>query len=214
MTKKWRIQAFVITLSLGISCAFADTVTSLTPDWILLPNSITANSGTWAIAAQPVPNCGPENFNTCEGMGLFQVDHSFVITGPRFYTINDPEGIVSDLITISNVGGFGRIAFFSDPASVTPPPGFTNAGILCAETTAGCTGTFTLTTSSGATLTIRAASDNENPFDPFGFQFDSSDQIQISGATPVGIPEPSAAVPLMSLLVAFGIQRWSAIRRA
>jgi len=55
-------------------------------------------------------------------------------------------------------------------------------------------GTFNLTTTSGAMLTVQPASDAEQVFDPFGFGFDSSDQIKFTGVIPVSSPEPSSVV--------------------
>ena len=191
-----------------VGAARADTVMSTSPEWTLLPNSIGANTGTWGLAANLTAiGCGAENETTCEPTGTFIVSNPFTIAGPGYYTIADASGALSDIVTVANVGGAGQIQFFSDPnpSSGTPPVGFANLGQLCNEGGSGCFGTFQLTTTSGAMLTIDAGSDAEVVFDPFGFGFDSSDQIRFTGVTPVNpAPEPSSMALLFGGLAALG----------
>jgi len=192
--------------SFALGSARADTVLSTSPEWTLLPNSIGPNTGTWGLAANLTGiGCDVENETTCEPTGTFIVSNPFTIAGPGFFATADADGTLSDIVTVANVGGLGQIQFFSDPnPGVTPPPGFTNLGLLCNEGAAGCFGTFHLTTSSGAMLTIDAGSDAEVVFDPFGFGFDSSDQIRFTGVSVVITPEPSSIALLLGGLAALG----------
>jgi hypothetical protein len=198
------VKGGVFTLVLAVS-ALADTITSTSPAWVLLPNSIATNTGTWGISATVPGNCGFENEPTCEPFGDFLVSSPFT-AAPGYYTMTSSDGTMSDIITFGNTGpgGIGEIRFFSDPDLSVTPSG-TNLGVICTEgVNTGCIGTFMLTTATGAVLTINPASDDEAAFDPFGFGFDSSDQIKFTGVTPISTPEPSAVVPLVGFLSAMG----------
>jgi hypothetical protein len=190
----FKLGALAVVLFLPLRNAFADTVTGTNPAWVLLPNSIGPNTGTFALPAV-VPNCGSENEPTCEPTGDFLVSSAFT-SGLGTYTITDSAtegGNISDVITIANTGpgGTGEIQFFSDatlPASVSSPI------FLCQEDfNTGCVGNVTLITADGATITVGLGADGQGGFDPFGFGFDSSDQIQFKGATTItGTPEPAS----------------------
>jgi hypothetical protein len=147
-----------------------------------------------------IPGCGTENEPKCEPIGDFVISSPLTTSG--YYTILDPDKTISDYIVFGNTGpnGNGEIFFYSDPNLLPVPPSGTNLGALCTEVasqllppvTGGCTGTFTLKTTSGTTFTVTAASDDEAPFDPFGFKFDSSDQIMFTGiSTIVQTPPPT-----------------------
>jgi hypothetical protein len=62
---------------------------------------------------------------------------------------------------------------------------------------------FPITAIGGSVITISAASDDEATFDPFGLGADTSDQIQIKGATIVSTPEPGGVVLLGTGLLTF-----------
>jgi len=66
-------------------------------------------------------------------------------------------------------------------------PVFAQTPICTEDPLNGCVGTFTLTTTTGDTITVNAASDGEQAFDPFGAGMDTSDGIKFkcAGATTV-----------------------------
>jgi hypothetical protein len=135
--------------------------------------------------------CGIENETSCEPVGVFDFNIGFNTTG--VLNIMDPEGVVSDQIHFSNVNGLGEVTFSSDPNVGTLPGGTT----LCTEGVDGCVQAFTITASDGTVITLTAASDGENVFDPFGLNADSSDELQItSGAVINPVPEPSSLILL------------------
>lgn len=135
--------------------------------------------------------CGIENETSCEPVGVFDFNIGFNTTG--VLNIMDPEGVVSDQIHFSNVNGLGEVTFSSDPNVGTLPGGTT----LCTEGVNGCVQAFTITASDGTVITLTAASDGENVFDPFGLNADSSDELQItSGAVINPVPEPSSLILL------------------
>jgi hypothetical protein len=206
MHKLVKLGCLLVLLNFTFGYALADTISSSSPAWTLLPNSIGPNTGTWALSADLTNiGCGVENETSCEPTGVFNVSSSFV-QSPGYFTIKDPpdenNGGISDYVVFDNKGpgGRGEVLFYSDPNLTPNLSGHTNLGVLCIEndtTGNGCVGTFTLLTASGATLTIQPGSDVEVPFDPFDFGFDSSDQIKFTGATPISpVPEPSSLLLL------------------
>jgi hypothetical protein len=135
--------------------------------------------------------CGIENETSCEPLGVFDFNTTFNTTG--VLNMLDSGGGVSDQIHFFNVGGHGEVTFSSDPNVGTLPGGTT----LCIEGVDGCVQAFTMTASDGTVITLTAASDGENTFDPFGLNADSSDELQItSGAVINPVPEPSSLMLL------------------
>jgi hypothetical protein len=135
--------------------------------------------------------CGFENETTCEPVGVFDFNIAFNTTG--VLNILDPTGAPSDQIHFFNVGGHGEVTFSSDPNVGTLPGGTT----LCTEGVDGCIQAFTVTASDGTVITLTAAGDGENPFDPFHLNADTSDDLQItSGAVINPVPEPSSLILL------------------
>jgi hypothetical protein len=179
---------------------FADVIASVGADWILIPASVSANTGTFALPAD-IPGCGSENEPTCEPTGDFLNTAPFTSSG-YFTILESLAGDISDYVVFANTGpgGVGEILFFSDPNLSPPLTGLTNRGTLCTEDPQnGCIGVFNLVSTSGTTITIRPASDGEGVFDPFGFGIDAGDQIRFTGVTTVvGTPEPSNLLILAS----------------
>ena len=196
-------MAGVLTLASSPVSA-AVVVSSSSPAWKLLPNSIgNGGAGTWGLPANLTSiGCGTENEPTCEPTGIFNVNDTFA-GGLGFFVLTDANGQIGDVIGIANVGGQGQIMFWSDP---TLPQSLTALGTalgsLCTETSSGCIGSFSLTTTNGTVLSIDVASDGEVLFDPFGYQFDTSDQIRFKGPdVTVSTPEP-ASLALFGLALA------------
>jgi hypothetical protein len=185
-------------------------------DWILIPASVGATRGTFALPAD-IPGCGSENEPTCEPTGDFLNSAAFTSSG-HFTILESSAGDISDYVVFANTGqgGAGEILFFSDPNLSPSLTGHTNRGTQCTEDPlSGCIGVFSLTSTAGTTITIRAASDGEGVFDPFGFGIDAGDQIQFTGATTVvGTPEPSNLLMLASGCLVVLVARRSLRRRA
>ena len=140
-------------------------------------------------------SCGTENETTCEPAGVFDFNVSFAASSLGNFNILDEGGVgLSDQIQISNdpTTGLGVVTFLSDPNLGNAVS--SGASDICNEVLgSGCIVPITITTTTGATIVITAASDSESVFDPFGLGADSSDELQImSGATVGGTtPEPS-----------------------
>jgi hypothetical protein len=146
--------------------------------------------------------CGVENEPLCELPAVFSLNVGIVGAPPSGNPVNffvlEPNGKLSDFISISNDSqGHGLMTFESD-GGLTPTPGFgTPGGVLCIETDSGCIASLTLHTTNGSTITVTGAFDGESSFDPFGAGFDTSDGLKVT----TGVPEPGSFALLASGLV-------------
>jgi hypothetical protein len=149
-------------------------------------------------------NCGIENETSCEPMGVFNFNVAFSSSGV-INMLNDDGGLSDQLHFFNGANGLGVVTFISDPDLAGQLPGGTS---LCTESAAGCVASFPITAIGGSVITVNAASDDEAAFDPFGLGADTSDQIQIKGATIVPAPEPGSIALLgTGLLALAGILR-------
>jgi hypothetical protein len=182
--------AAILAVGSLVPAAFAATITvtnNSSAGWVQI-----GTSTTFGLPANLSSiGCGVENETSCEPVGVFDFNTTFTTSG--VLNIMDATGGVSDQIHFSNVGGHGEVTFSSDPNVGTLPGGTT----LCIEGVNGCIQAFTITASDGTVITLTAASDGENVFDPFGLGADSSDELQItSGAVINPTPEPSSLILL------------------
>jgi hypothetical protein len=197
--------------------ANAITITNLEPAWVIVPGSVGPTGGIWGLPADLTSiGCGSENEPICEPTGNWVLS-STINEAAGFYTITDTDGVsVGDVVTFGNTGpgGNGQIRFYSDPdlPVLTSLTGV-DYGSLCTEDPgAGCVGFFALTLGDGSGLTVEPASDGEAAFDPFGFGFDTSDQIRFTCTTPgacalVNVPEPGSLALLGAALAGLGVMR-------
>ena len=161
-------------------------------------DDITVSNGSSAGWVQISPNtfglpadlsgigCGIENETSCEPMGVFNFNVGFSSSG--VIDILDGSGALSDQLHFFNyANGLGVVTFISDPSLADALPDGTT---LCTESLSGCVASFPITATGGSVITINAASDDEATFDPFGLGADTSDQLQVKGATIVSTPEP------------------------
>lgn len=209
-----RAGMMAVLLSIPLSCALASSnvivgssicVTSQNSAWVLAPNNggSCVSSGDQASPGDPLlpatfTTPEPASETTMESVGDFTFNTSF--SNPQgYYTIREGD-LPSDYILFGNTasGGDGEVFFYSDmtPRDLT---GFTNNGILCAEGSNGCVGTFVLNTALG-NISVHAASDGETrPFDPFSLGSDYSDGISFAQT-----PEPAQAPIVLAIgLAAF-----------
>lgn len=206
--------------------ANAVTITNLSPDWVIVPGSVGPSGGIWGLPADLSGiGCEFENETSCEPTGNFMLSSSITSANAgSYYTILDDDGVTtSDIVTVANTGpsGNGQIRFYSDPDLGADLTGLTNLGILCTEdSAAGCVGSFDLTLADGSAVTVQPASDGEAVFDPFGFGFDTSDQVKFTCTTVgtcqlVQAPEPGSLSLFLTALVAggFGLMWRGRIRR-
>jgi hypothetical protein len=194
-----KIPAVLVLFVFGLLSvnARADDITvsnGSSPGWVQIsPNTFGLPANLSGI------NCGTENETTCEPMGVFNFNVGFSSSG--VINILDSSGALSDQLHFFNdANGHGVVTFISDPSLANALAGGTT---LCTESPNGCVASFPVTAIGGSVITINAASDDEAAFDPFGLGADTSDQIQIKGATIVSTPEPGGLVFLGTGLLAF-----------
>ena len=184
-------------LALCASPAFADVlVTNHSQTWVQISHN------TFGLPAS-VPGCGSENETTCEEVGQFYFNTKFASSG--LYNMYDQDGSIGDQIAFYNSplnGGNGIVTFASDPIVTLQDGG----AYLCTEGFNGCIASFTITTVDGTVITLTAASDGENVFDPFGLGADTSDQLQVTGGATI-VPEPGTMALLGTGLLGFGLRR-------
>lgn len=102
-------------------------------------------------------------------------------------------------LTANAAANQGEVLFYSDPTFPSDLSRFTNAGVLCTEDNSnGCVGNFSLPTTAVDTIGVRAGSDGEDVFNPFGFTGDDND-------TSDGIAFSTSVVPEPSLLLLTGV---------
>lgn len=178
--------------SLVPAAAFAGSITvtnNSSAGWVQI-----GTSNTFGLPANLTSiGCGTENEPTCEPLGVFDFNVAFKTSGV-LNILDSPTGGLSDQIAFLNTGGHGEVTFSSDP-NLTDYSGGTT---LCTEGVNGCIQAFTITASDGTVITLTAASDGENVFDPFGLGADSSDEIQITSGAVIGnpVPEPGSLILL------------------
>jgi hypothetical protein len=132
--------------------------------------------------------CGSENEPECEPLGVFTfnvalagVPNLSAGQQPVSFAVLDPSGSVSDLIGVGNLNGNGVLFFASDPLPVS---GISPVGVLCTEGADGCVWSGNVSTTTGSTFTLTLAFDGENPSDPLGAGFDTSDGLKVSTPEP------------------------------
>jgi len=91
--------------------------------WVQLPDSL-----VWVLPADLSGiGCGIENETTCEPVGVWLFESSWVAGVPGTYVILDEDGSVGDVITLSNLensgvpGYYAQLTFASDPFGVPEP---------------------------------------------------------------------------------------------
>ncbi|GAC1415572.1 MAG: hypothetical protein NVSMB62_03550 [Acidobacteriaceae bacterium] len=138
--------------------------------------------------------CGSENETSCEPTGVFDFSVAFASSG--VLNIMDPDGSIGDQIHYFNTGGHGEVTFTGDPGVGN----LLGGTALCTENGGGCVKAFTINAIDGTVITLTAASDGEQLFDPFGLGADSSDELQITSGATIGnpTPEPSSLLLLGS----------------
>jgi hypothetical protein len=182
----------LLILALGV-CASAQLVVYNNSSWITNAKPGDANP-TFVLPATTA--CGSENEPACEPFGSFWIKTPWAGI-PSYITLSDAPGVSSDAIYFDSLfaGQYFRVNFYSDPdiANVLAGhPGY----FLFGDFPDGVQGPFPVCCEVTG-LSVVLASDNEAPFDPFGYGFDTSDGIQFLGATYGGqTPEPGSLILL------------------
>jgi hypothetical protein len=197
------VAGMAVFFSFPLGNAFATTVTSLNPAWLLVPGSGTTTP-TWYL---PEVRDGADPAAEPVGDFVFSQKLSPIFGAGLYLTITGDDGTISDTITLTNTApGTGnlQIKFYSDtdPGDLT---GLIAAGSACTEP---CFANFGSILADETFLLYSIASDGEEPFDPFRTGFDSSDQIKFAGVTTESTPEPATLVLFATGLGFMGLLGW------
>jgi hypothetical protein len=209
-----------LAVGLGLcgNCLFADVmVTSASAGWVQVGGGADFELPFSSLIAQ---GCQSGN---CAPPGAFQFNKPFA-NASGYFTINEYDPVnalyfVSDTIVVSNNSTGGLVGFFSGGPTPAMGDAFDNSlGVLCSENAPatppqGCTGQFTLNTTSSDTITVTAGGNiGGRETDPFGGQPFTADRgVSFEGATP--LPEPSLGLLMLGLAGILCIIRFRLSRR-
>ena len=135
--------------------------------------------------------CGSENNNTCEPVGIFYGDTSWSGT-PSYLELFEggtTDSVISDIVTFDSngPGGVFRVMFYSDPTQFPDVSNMTQYASATEDPAAGATlGPFVICCELTG-VDVQIWSDGENSYDPLNVGYDTSDAIQFAGAS---VPEP------------------------
>ena len=197
------LTACLMATTMATSASAAVTMNSASPDWVQVPGA----GATWVLPA--TTECGTENNNTCEPVGIFYGNTSWN-GAPSYLELLEggtTDAVVSDIVTFDSngPGGVFRVMFYSDPTQFPDLTGMTLYSSGTEDpTTGGTLGPFPICCQLTG-VDVQIWSDGENFYDPLNVGYDTSDAIQFAGAT---VPEP-----LTLSLFGAGLAGAAALRR-